>query len=89
MLGACIENSKARIETGQQPREALIEVSPEATEASLAKIEVNEEEVEAIPNEEMNVDTIEALENQHGDLHLAISLRQRPRRRTQDSSESR
>jgi hypothetical protein len=72
MLEACIGKSKDRIETGQQP--ALIEVSPEATEASLVKIEANQEEVEAIPNEEMNMDTCTLSRHWKTDMGTGIWL---------------
>jgi hypothetical protein len=44
MTEPCLKRTEVKIETGQKPRDALIEVSLETTEAFLAKIEADCEE---------------------------------------------
>jgi hypothetical protein len=68
--------------------------SPEKTKAGLKEVtatdlETRPETPEAVMeqqefrNEEMNVDTIETLEDRHGDGHLAARHRREPMKRTQ------
>jgi hypothetical protein len=78
-MEACLGKTEARIETSHEQIDTEINTGLEEVEAM--DLEANSEETEAvvewqeIPNEEAAVGTIGALEDQHGDRHLAIGHR--------------
>jgi hypothetical protein len=76
-LNAYLPKYRLKLKIGQESREAVVEVGIERTDAFRTKNVANEgEETEAVvdnlevPNEEANMDTIEALENLLGNRHL-------------------
>lgn len=84
-METCIEKTETRTETGKEPREATVETSQEEVKAT--DLEANQEATEAVVegqnvcNEEMNMDTIGALEDRYGDRLLAVRYCQQPKKR--------
>jgi hypothetical protein len=92
LMNVSLGKMEARIETGREPREAKIKVGLEEVKAM--DLKANPEEIEAIsehqevPNEEATADTIRALDDRHGDQHLAEGCHQQPKTWIQSSGGS-
>jgi hypothetical protein len=92
------EELMARMKVSHERMEALKDVSQEPTEACPEMIkdkETKSEEIkfeaahEEVPKEEAAVKISEALKKRHGDRHLAVGHREKPKERTQDKSGTR
>jgi hypothetical protein len=92
MMEACLKKPEAKTETGHEPMEA--EIKPDLEEAKAKESEVNLEEVEAVAEhqevhtEEAVVETIEALQDQDGEWHLAVGHHRQLKKWAQSDGES-
>jgi hypothetical protein len=88
--GANNEELMAATKASREIIEALMDVSLQMTASCLEKIETNQGKVETeIYLDEMEVETIETVEDRYGDRHLAVRSRQQPKKWTRGDGVSR
>jgi hypothetical protein len=93
LLERKIQNNHERMMARMDTQLEKIEACRGKTEAT--NLEANREEIEfkaeyeAVPREQVAVQTSGALKKRHGDWHLAVRRRGQPNKRTQGDGESR